>query len=151
MNNIKPLLLIIIVFSIYNSICSAASCNISAQDINFGNYSTIDTSPTDANGQISVNCTGFGLVRYITLSPGQSGSVTARSMLRSGGTETLNYNLYQDSSYTQIWGNTGGTRYRINQLSPYQSNIPVYGRIPALQSVPPGLYQDQITATITFF
>ena len=70
----------------------------------------------------------------------------------------LNYNLFSNATYTQIWGNgTGGsTRVAYSLLvnpGNYVQNVmdhPIYGRIPAQQAVDTGLYTDTILVTLTF-
>ena len=65
----------------------------------------------------------------------------------------LQYNLYKDAAYAQIWGNgTGGTVTLVNTNS--GSGVgpthTIYGRIPAGQDLPVGVYTDTIVITITF-
>jgi spore coat protein U-like protein len=69
------------------------------------------------------------------------------------GTETLDYNLYQDSTRTVIWGDgTGGSQTVVQPSPPLNTNIDVtvYGRVPAGQDVSSGSYSSTVTATIFF-
>jgi spore coat protein U-like protein len=69
------------------------------------------------------------------------------------GTDQLFYNLYRDAGRTVIWGNGGaGTQAYIVQNPPNNQdiNVPIFGRIPALQNAGEGVYSDTITVTMTF-
>jgi spore coat protein U-like protein len=70
-------------------------------------------------------------------------------MNRSG--ERLNYDLYFNSTRTQIWGDgTAGTVvWSTGFLSGTRSHT-VYGRIPALQNVTIGAYTDTVIVTAIF-
>jgi spore coat protein U-like protein len=67
--------------------------------------------------------------------------------------ETLNYNLYRDSTRSTIWGDgTGGTQAYTQSNPQLNRNIrvDVFGRIPAGQDVTAGSYTATVTATIFF-
>ena len=69
------------------------------------------------------------------------------------GTETLDYNLYQDSTRTVIWGDGTGGSQTFVQPDPrlgVNIDVTVYGRIPAGQDVSSGAYSSTVTATIFF-
>ena len=129
-----------------------AACTISTTAVSFGTYNVFAASPDDATGQITYRCTAPRppLVR-IHLDKGGAPTFNPRQMLRSG--EVLSYNLYTDSTRATIWGDgTGGTQIYTRTLPPPNQNInvPVYGRIPALQDVSAGTYSNTVTATIFF-
>jgi spore coat protein U-like protein len=125
----------------------AATCTINAGGaVSFGVYDWTTATPTDSVGTITYTCTGGNAV--IFLSQGSSGTYTQRTMLAGGN--SLGYNLYTDAARTQVWGDffNGGTVV----FAPAGNNVqlPVYGRIPAGQNVPPGSYSDSITVTFFF-
>lgn len=69
------------------------------------------------------------------------------------GTNTLNYNFYTSTGYTQIWGDgTGGTVYGVYNASSGLSTVSTnaFGRVPTGQYVRPGNYSDTITVTVTY-
>jgi len=121
-----------------------AQCTVSATGVDFGSYNASSGSPTDATGSVTVSCT-----------PSASTTVKLESGLYSGGSfnprkvsdglgNYLNYNLYTDASCTIVWGDgTGGTSIQAGG-----SDVIVYGRIPALQRVKPGTYNDSILITV---
>lgn len=117
----------------------------SAPSVAFGNYDITSTSPTDSVGTINITCdkNPGGVAK---LSAG-SGSFAQRKMLN--GANVLNYNLYTSSALTKVWGD-GSAGTGTVQFKTTSNSLPVYGRIPALQSVQPGLYSDSIVVTISF-
>lgn len=88
----------------------------------------------------------------ITLSRGNGPSFTNRRMVN--GSQQLSYNLYQDTGRTIIWGDGSGgsSSYLIRNPQPNNQDIrlPIFGRIPAGQSVRVGAYNDTITVTLNF-
>jgi spore coat protein U-like protein len=99
-----------------------------------------------------VTCTvGISASWDILLSTGSSGSFTPRRLFSGGN--SMQYNLYINAGRTQVWGDaTGGTvKMSDSQLVVVGTNqYSVYGRIPALQDLPPGTYTDTITVTLNY-
>lgn len=135
-----------------------ASCSVSATSVSFGTYNPLSASHTNSTGTVTVSCSLIGilslLVSYnINLSKGGSATFNPRRM--TSGANTLNYNLYTNSTRTTIWGdNTSGTS-RISDgyllgLGTTVRNYTVYGRVPALQNVAAGAYADTITVTVNY-
>lgn len=73
----------------------------------------------------------------------------ARRMLNAG--EYLGYQIFQDASRTQPWGEGSDAR-TISQFSGSfePESITLYGRIPAGQQVLSGSYSDVVTAKVDF-
>ena len=134
------------------------SCSISADPLDFGTYNPLASSNVDAVGNVSVTCGALilgALISYeVTLDPGGSGSSLNRSM--SNGSGAMMYNLYTDSSHTQIWGDgSGGTdtitnSHLLSLIFSITDDIPIYGRIPTGQNAEAGSYSDTIVATVIF-
>ena len=129
------------------------SCTISAGALAFGAYDTVAGSAVDGTATLSVACTQ-GASSTITLGQGanaDSGSTDAAPLRRlANGTDTLSYALFQDSGRSTVWGNTGGTGAGYTASSAAPTDVTVYGRIAASQSVPAASYSDTVVATITF-
>jgi spore coat protein U-like protein len=128
----------------------AAHCTISTTSVNFGSYDVFAGSPTDTTGTVSLTCTGNADVT-ITLSKGASSTYNSRKL--SGGSDTLNYNLYRDAARTTIWGDgTGSTATYTQTGVPNNTaqNLTIYARIPAAQDVSAGIYTDSVTVTLDF-
>jgi spore coat protein U-like protein len=62
---------------------------------------------------------------------------------------TLGYQLYRNSSRTQVWG-TGANAQQVQLLQAGAGNIPVYGSIPGGQAAAAGSYTDTVNVTLTF-
>jgi spore coat protein U-like protein len=118
--------------------------------VSFGSYDVFAGAPTDTTGTVSFTCTGNADVT-ITLSKGGSSTFNPRTL--SGGTDTLNYNLYKDGARTTIWGDgTGSTATYTQAGVPNNTaqNLTIYARIPAAQDVSAGTYTDSVTVTLDF-
>jgi len=139
----------------------ALDCLVSVTGVAFGVYDAVLTTPTDATGSLVVRCThaggrGMRLNYTVELSPGNSGSYARREM--RSGQSVLGYNLFDSATYTRVWGNgTGGSGLVAGSLVVNPGNFsvnefrhPIYGRIPAQQSVETGAYSDTILVTLTF-
>jgi len=128
-----------------------SACNVSANTLNFGAYSPSSATALTGTSTISVYCTsGSPYTTALNIGSG-GGSFTARTLLN--GTYTLNFNLYRDSAYSQVWGDgTAGTS--VIPSSPDtivtkggSASYTVYGRIAADAAISPGGYSDSIVVT----
>jgi spore coat protein U-like protein len=63
---------------------------------------------------------------------------------------TLAYNLFSDSGWTVIWGNTAANHWVTGTGTGSSLTIPVYGQIAAGLPLTVGTYGDSVTATITY-
>jgi spore coat protein U-like protein len=140
---------------------AATTCNVAAQPVAFGSLSMPSASAYDGVGAVSVTCSAttlpLALITF-TASLGTStgsGSFT-RALTRAGG-GTLQYQLYRDTSRTQVWGDgSGGTHTAggtvllllLNQQA--TTTLTVFGRIPAGQSPASGAYSDSVTVTVDY-
>jgi len=149
-----PIILFLIFFGIFKAEIAVSGCTIGVTPINFGNYDTFSSTPLDAAGTITVNCTGDVNKGNVTLGPSStSGTFNPRRMKRSGGSDLLDYNIYTNMTKTVIFGDgTGGTSdvqvKRQGPPVPWSENISTYGRIPPGQDVSAGTYSDTLTATV---
>lgn len=117
-----------------------ATCNInSVTDVSFGNYDVTNATPTDANGDITLQCTtGTSYKTYIT------GTQTM-----TDGTDNLNFDLYSDAGRTTTFPvDNSGSATVATDNSPVTTNV--YGRIPAQQNVGVGSYTQTLTATVEY-
>jgi spore coat protein U-like protein len=81
------------------------------------------------------------------------GSITQRLLANSG--DTLQYNLYTDTSRQTLWGDgtTGSTTSGTGAGYATTQTLTVYGRLPdnsTNQNAPVGTYTDTITVTVTY-
>jgi len=130
---------------------TSPSCTPSSAGIAFGNFTGSQITIT---GSITLTCTGTGKDNYnLDLSTGSSGTYTPRRM--KNGANSLTYNLYTDSSFSQVWGSgSGGTNHisgtvDMGSSSTLTITVPLYAKLPAQTKPPFGLYSDTIVATLT--
>lgn len=123
---------------------AAASCTATAQAVSFGAYSTMSSAALDGVGNVHVNCSAE-LLFTVKLSAG-NGTVDNRLML--SGTDQLGYNLYTDTARLLVWGD--GVNGNSVTGTGTSVDLPVYGRIRALQNVRVGTYTDTVVVTVTF-
>jgi len=126
------------------------NCTTNATALAFGNYDPTSVSDTSGTNTVAVTCTQ-GDAYTIALNGGTtSGGTIAQRKMTDGASHTINYNIYQNSGHTTLWGDgttgttQGGTGSAVAQ------NYTGYGSITAGQTAPSGSYTDTITVTITF-
>jgi spore coat protein U-like protein len=124
---------------------AAATCDISTQSVNFGNYDTLDPQPLDGVGSVAVVCDEEAQFT-ISLSSG-AGTYPARRL--TSGADELEYNLFTDASRILIWGDgsAGSVTHTASAITEIET---IYGRIFPRQNVPAGSYVDSIIVTIVY-
>ena len=151
---------------------AAVVCTATMTDMNFGNVTVINNQNVDITGTVSINCTGAGANQQLRfclhLCEGSGGmdstDINPRYMNNASG---LQYNVFSDSAFTQIWGarEAAGATYCSNgiwnshnlvlSLSPvadasgnYTGAITAYGRVFSGQTaMPAGSYSSSFTST----
>lgn len=133
----------------------AASCSLQGiVPLTFGRYEASALSGSEAQGTISVLCSQLlqGETLRVVIGPGNHATGWNRHL--ASGASRLAYQLYLDSSRTQVFGDgTGGTTAWTHTAGsqPVSSfDVPVYGHIPAGQWVAAGSYTDTLTVTLVF-
>ena len=135
----------------------ANNCTISTGALAFGGYDPVATNAStalDGTGTVTIACTK-GASTTIGLDTGThagNASGTTRAMSDGAGTPSyLSYELYQDSSRSTVWTNSGGGLYTPAAApSKAARSYTVYGRVPSGQDVPAGSFTDTVTATVNF-
>jgi len=155
---------LVICLSLLSPWAQAQTCTVSATPLAFGTYVSPQGPRVDSSATVQVRCTPTYLllacrVSYtLSLSAGQSPSGGLRQL--SAGTGLLRYDLYSDAARTQAWGDGGATGALVSGsissgllglvcLQGSRSHT-VYGRIPASQNVPVGVYSDQLVLTVAY-
>jgi spore coat protein U-like protein len=139
---------------------TTVNCTVSAGGIAFGIYNPLGAVADASTGTLRVTCNGSGtgsanVTVNVSLSTGLSGNYATRHMF--SGANTLNYNIYWSTAYTQIMGDGSGGSFA-GTAGPFVvpaggSNFAtgtMYGLIPASQDVAPGSYADVITVTVSY-
>lgn len=126
------------------------ACTITtAAPMAFGSYNPLNTVAHDAQTSMTVRCTGSGVrLMRVRIGPGLAGSVGARVMQRNS--VNLSYGLYINSGRTIAWGDgTDGTIANYRIVSPNSdTSLQMFGRIPARQNIPVGIYNDSVIVQI---
>ncbi len=138
----------------------AATCSLGSNDLGFG--AVLPGKMADGSAAVFVACNSTAppeTVNYsVTISAGNGSSYSPRRMsLIGGGSTPVNYNLFTDSSRSQVWGDgTAGTNVVAGSLmvvsasSSANATLPVYGRIFASQQSEAGDYGDLLVITLNF-
>jgi spore coat protein U-like protein len=133
-----------------------ATCSISTVNMNFGSYDPITThatTPLDVNGSVIIACTR-GANTWIDLSPGSNtgNAVGTTRAMAAGGGNYLSYELYQNNTFSTVWGVGNPGNGFVPPVSPSRAprTFTIYGRIPAGQDSAVGNYSDTVTATVNF-
>jgi spore coat protein U-like protein len=150
-------LLVVLLFTLFfiGEIQAANVCTPTISNINFGNYDTLSSSPTDSQTSVTVSCTASWTYNVIVaIGPSQNpGGFNPRQM-KHGTSDYLGYNLYQNSSRTNpVWGDgtQGTSTYTIPSIQKsHPATVNIYGRATAGQDLPAGSYTDSLTLTIYY-
>jgi len=122
----------------------AQTCSSSiTSPLSFGTYTGAQIR---SSTPFKVTCSGGW---YLGLNAGTSAgaSGTTRYLTGPGGAE-LSYQLYQDSAYSVVWGDTypTNTYNGTGNLSAY-----IYAQLSASQVKPPGTYTDTVSSSTASF
>lgn len=140
----------------------AQSCSASATQLNFGNVSPIRQTVVNASGTVTVTCTWPAVTltpnAHVCLNVGSGSASTSISpRYLANGTYQMQFNLYRDSAYSQIWGSTYSGTVPIDlQLSkPLLGNsatqsVTFYGQISSGQPTVPTTGNSSTTYTNDF-
>ena len=129
----------------------AASCAVSASDLDFGAFASNQSTPVQGQTAIQLHC-GTGTLAEVSLDAGTGpgGNTERRRMEQDGGSDRLDYGLFQDPGRTIHWGDRSGRDTLEVQTTGVPLTIPVYGQIPGGQRVRDGTYSDTITIQVTY-
>lgn len=126
-----------------------AVCEVTATDLDFGNYSAQSGTALQGTTLLRATCTP-GTTYHIGLDQGQAPGATVNQRKMVSGVSTLNYQLYSDSNRSTIWGNTTGTDTVTGSGTGIAQDHTVFGAIPASQVIPAGDYTDTITVRVYY-
>lgn len=141
---------------------TAQSCAFAVSDINFGSISGGAASTIDTTATMTMSCTG-GLPNTVVrvcpnIGPGSAGGTgTARQM--SDGTRSVDYQLYQDSARTQVWGSVFAGGFGVpptfdvalNSSGSGSGARPIYARLTLGATTRPSTYQSLFSGAPTSF
>ena len=130
----------------------SVGCSITAVSaFSFGAYDVFSLIDTTGTASFSVSgCINGGRTYVATLSIGGANVYSPRKM--ASGSNSLDYNLYTDPTYTTIWGSGSGGTSSVSNTNNGASAMThfIYGKITAGQDAAVGSYTDSIIITIAF-
>ncbi|MCK1712495.1 MULTISPECIES: spore coat protein U domain-containing protein [unclassified Bradyrhizobium] len=88
------------------STARALTCSYSVSNASFGSVDMLSGSAVDTTATVGINCSGLPLER-VRLCPNLgagSGGATASARQMASAANKLNYQLYQNSARTTVWG-----------------------------------------------
>lgn len=140
----------------------AQTCSGSISNIDFGTPNLLSGGVVDAQGTLTVSCTGIGLLSSVKVCPGigaGSGGSNAGGRLMTGSTgDALSYQLFQDAGHTLPWGDTNSASQTAVPFMTLSGGLvgsatatrTVYARLFAGQNtVRPGAYLSDFGAAFT--
>ena len=139
---------------------SAMVCTGSSASISLGSYYGDTGTPLDSIGSFSLTCARNGGPPTATVTmgigpSGTSGTIASRQLRRVAGPDLLSYNVFRDALRSSVWGQTAGLdTVTQSVIVPNRASasllFTIYGRVPGLQSVSVGSYQDTLMITIEY-
>ena len=124
-------------------VSAQAYCQPSATALAFGTYTGL--AVTNSTAKVTLLCNASVYSLGLNAGMGLGATVATRKM--TSGTNTLNYQLFQDVSYSNNWGNTQNNDARTGTAINGNNVLTIYARLLATQYPAPGTYTDTITAT----
>ncbi|CAJ0781238.1 hypothetical protein LMG18090_01293 [Ralstonia mannitolilytica] len=138
-------------FSLSVSANLISDCLISATNMNFGTSGLLNSALT-ATSAITVNCTNQSpWTLALSAGSGSGATMSNRLLTRSGGSQTVGYNLFTSARYSSVWGDgTSGTATVTGTGTGVSQVSTVYGRVPAQTTPQAGTYTDTIIVTVSY-
>jgi len=138
---------------------AAQTCSFSISDVNFGTVSPVSGASTvDSSGTLSINCSGLGLLGILpvtvgicpNLDAGTGGSNATGRLMKGSGSNTITYQLYQDSARSLPWGSAQLLNFTsvptVMVTSDSSGNVhtsrTIYGRMTNPGTAPSGSYSS---------
>jgi len=131
-----------------------STCSVTATGLAFPNY-TPGGGAVLQTSTVSVKCTK-NTPYTVALNGGQTSGGTIAQRLMGSGANTLQYNLYNDNTYTTVLGDGSGTSKTVTGTGSgvaTPNTFTVYGQLPdsaANQAAVPASYTDTITVTVNY-
>jgi spore coat protein U-like protein len=127
-----------------------AECKLtSTTDIAFGTAGVIQAAIT-GTGTIGVQCTNTTPYNIgLNVGAGTGATVAIRKMTSAAG-GTIEYSLYRDAAFTQLWGDTIATNTLAATGNGAVQSFTINGRVPAQTTPAAGNYTDTVQVVVTY-
>jgi spore coat protein U-like protein len=130
------------------SLTIASNCAITANPLAFGTTGVL-TAALNQTTTVSITCTNTTPYN-VGLDAGNVTGSTVATRLLSNGTATVQFQMYQDSARSIVWGNTIGTNTATGTGNGTAQTLTVYGQVPAQTTPAASTYTSTVTASVTF-
>ena len=124
-----------------------AGCFVNVQDIAFGNYDAAEAVPRTTSAEYMINCRGQVVATLELSSSNGIDGGRQRMMKHDSSSDSLYYNLFNDSGMSRPWGNGRQMPAPVVKIAGRKQGF-IYGKVFARQDVNPGQYSDSIRLTI---
>ena len=139
----------------------AQSCSFTISTLNFGTIDLTANTPFTSTATYSASCTGTANTTVRTcpnIDAGSGGSTSGSPRFLLNGATQLNFNLYQDGSYTSVWGSnlwafagsypSPTVDVALNGSGSGTASQTIYGQVwPGQQTLPAGVYSSAFSGT----
>jgi len=137
----------------------AQSCSFTISNLNFGSVNLAANTPFTSTATYAASCTGTANATVRTcpnIDVGSGGSTSGSPRFLLNGATPLNFNLYQDGSYTSVWGSNlwgfSGSYasptidVALNGSGSGSASQTIYGQLwSGQQTLPAGLYASSFS------
>jgi spore coat protein U-like protein len=133
------------------SVTIQAACTLVTNPLNFGTVTAGTSNVVQNNAALQVTCP-TGQAYSVGLLTTNTGGANGTGNLKNGATN-IGYQLFSNTGYTTVWGNTQGTNTVAGTGSGAIQTLTVYGQIPAgniLAADGAGSYTDNVTVTVFY-
>ncbi len=155
--------LILVVAGTCSGAARAQSCTFGITNMTFGNIDVTANAAVNTTATFTANCTGTKnkIVRICpNISTGTGGSATGNPRELLSGSNQLNFNLFQNSTHTTVWGSYlwpfSGTytaptvNITLNSSGSGSTTKTIYGQVAAAQqTTPAGTYTSSFAGAQT--
>lgn len=117
--------------------------------VNFGTVGFLSEAVT-AQGSITVQCTSGVDYEIAIGAGGGDGATTSVRKMTGPGDATINYALYRDASYEQVWGDDFETDTKAGVGSGSGDVHTIYGQVPVQTTPATGVYSDTVAITVQY-
>jgi len=125
------------------------NCNINVGNLGFGSSSLL-TGPLRTTSALSIQCTNNNSYQIALNGGNTANNVAGRKMKNTSTAETVNYQI-SPTLDGAIWGDGTGSTVMVTGVGTgAPQSVTLYGMVPAQSTPSPGVYNDQVTATVSF-
>jgi len=130
------------------SLTLTSDCEISTNPLNFGSSGVLQAA---INQTATLNVTCSSSTPYnIGLDAGSVTGSTVAARLLANGSTTVQFQMYQDTARSIVWGNTIGTNTLTGTGTGAVQALTVYGQVPTQTTPAAATYTSTVTMSVTF-